>query len=260
MKQFTFNNEENILSYFRQSDFKVLAVPFNERIDEIYSYISDDKVWETEWINSAKKSDPPPDFYNPDRMIMMEVMSFDDKAVIGGKINATKAKEKKLLDQLRHLEIETTFPNLKNISILADSGLPLDEDHNFRRYKSNFKRVIEKHSKKIPNYKKNHREYKLIFFIFDEASGIYFESNSKNSKSIGTPILARPHLYYADDDFVKVIKSCGADFLVWFKPYNSYTTINGVRDDLPKVMIYDINEMNIKTTTYKTEMMESSEI
>ncbi len=43
----------------------------------------------------------------------MEVMRFDDQATNSGKTHSTKAKENKMLKQLRKLGVKDDFPNLK---------------------------------------------------------------------------------------------------------------------------------------------------
>lgn len=63
--------------------------------------------------NSSAKSNLPPDFYNEDLKLMMEVMRFDDQVTNNGKAHATKAKENQILEQLRDLGMKDYFTNLK---------------------------------------------------------------------------------------------------------------------------------------------------
>lgn len=203
----------------------------------------------------------PPDFYNDDLELMMEVMRFDDQATNSGKTHATKAKENQMLELLRDLGVKEDFPNLKQILLLGNSDLSTDDDHNFARYRENFTRVVLKHAKKAEQYRKNHPAYKLVFFVFDETSGVYFESG-KQKKSIltqGDSVLARPHMYWVDSIMVDMIKKSQDDYLIWFKPYNSFETPTGIYDDLPKVIIYDVKNMRISTEKYSVEDMISSE-
>mgnify|MGYP000868885673 FL=1 len=147
MRNFTFDNEENILAYYRNPDNHPLAFPQSDDIWEIFQATNDEELWKT-WKNSSAKSDLPPDFYNDDLKLMMEVMRFDDQATNSGKTHATKAKENQMLEQLRGLGVKEDFPNLKQVLLLGDSGLLTEEDHNFDRYRKNFDRVISKHAKK----------------------------------------------------------------------------------------------------------------
>lgn len=210
---------------------------------------------------SSSKSDLPPDFYNDDLEFMMEVMRFDDQAINNGKTHATKVKENQMLKQLRELGLKEDFPNLKQILLLGNSDLSTNDDHNFARYRENFTRVVLKHAKKAEQYRKNHPGYKLIFFVFDETSGVYFE-RGKQKKSIltkGTNIIAKPHMYWADSALIDIIKNSLTDYFIWFKPYNSFETLNGINDDFPKIMIYDVKNMKISTDNYSVENMISSE-
>jgi len=96
-RNYTFDNEENILVHFRESDLHPLAFPQSTDVWNVYQSIYNEKEWK-KWINSSKKSDNPPDFYNVTRKLMMEVMRFDDNGHKNGKVNATKARENKLLN------------------------------------------------------------------------------------------------------------------------------------------------------------------
>ena len=46
------------------------------------------------WINSSGKNDPPPDFYNDKKKLMMDVMRIDDHAYINKKGKANMCYEK----------------------------------------------------------------------------------------------------------------------------------------------------------------------
>ena len=225
MRNFTFDDEENILAYYRDSDNRPLAFPQSDDIWKIFQATNDEELWKT-WKNSHSKSDLPPDFYNEELKLMMEVMRFDDQATNSGKTHATKAKENQMLEQLRGLGVKEDFPNLKQILLLGNSDLSINDDHNFARYRDNFARVVLKHSKKAEQYRENHPGYKLAFFVFDETSGIYFD-RGRQKKSIlskGNSILARPHMYWADSVFVDIINNSQADYFIWFKPYNNFET------------------------------------
>lgn len=260
MRNFTFDNEDNILAYYRDADNRPLAFPQSDDIWKIFQSTNDEALWKT-WKNSSSKADLPPDFYNDDFELMMEVMRFDDQATNSGKTHATKAKENQMLEQLRELGVKEDFPNLKQILLLGNSDLTTDDDHNFARYRDNFARVVLKHAKKVEQYKKNHPGYKLVFFVFDETSGVYFEKE-KQIKSIltkGTNILVRPHMYWADSAIIDIIKDSQADYFIWFKPHNSFDTPFGINDDFPKVIIYDVKNMRISVENYSVEDMISSE-
>jgi hypothetical protein len=261
MRSFTFDNEENILAYYRDPDNRPLEFPQSDDIWKIFQATNDEELCKT-WKNSSSKSDLPPDFYNDDLELMMEVMRFDDQATNSGKTHSTKAKENKMLKQLRKLGVKDDFPNLKQILLLGDSGLPTEEDHNFDRYRKNFDRVISKHAKKVDQYRKNHPECKLIFFVLDESSGNYLQIHNLDKSNIdqGTSLLAKPHCFWADSVMVKTIKKCNADYLIWFKPFSYIESANGSNIDLPKIVIYKLNNLKIDTIRYDTKYMISSEI
>lgn len=260
MRRFTCDNEKIILDFYRNSDNRPLAFPQSDEILRVFQSTNDEDIWKA-WTDSSSKSALPPDFYNDNLKLMMEVMRFDDQACDNGKFHATKSKENKMLEQLRSFDIEKICPNLKNIFVHGNSELPTNEDHNYKRYRDNFVRTLTKHSKKASKYKENHFGYKLIFFVFDETSGVYFEKKFANEKvKVGTVISAKHHFYWADSVFVEAIRNCNADYLIWFKPYNSFVTPLGINDDLPKILIYDVNNLQVDSILYDSHFMISSEV
>ena len=65
-------------------------------------------------------------------------------------------------------------------------------------YCKGFERTVKKHIGKIENYRNNHPGYKLIFFVFDESSGIYFENEGNDA--------GRLHFHFLDNKFINVFK------------------------------------------------------
>lgn len=59
---------------------------------------------------------------------------------------------------------------------------------------------------------------------------------------------------------IRIIKKCGADFFVWYKPHNSFDSPFGIIDDFPKVVIFDVEKMDFETVDYDLDKMISSEI
>lgn len=250
-RHLTYNNENNILSFYRDSDDLVLAFPQNEGVASIYNATHDEKTW-SRWIDSAGKADKTPDFYCDSLQMMMEVMRFDDKAYKKGKKNPSLERESEMLKELENSGMLESFPNLQHIQLNSVTELPTDEDHNFCRYRDNFVRVLVSHSRQTSTYRKNHPGYVLIFFVFDETSGVYHRKISTTQ--------VQHHFYWADSVIVKAIAESKADFLIWFKPYNAYETLEGMKNDLPKIIIYDIANMKIEPIDYCAEQMISSEI
>ncbi|WP_313578882.1 hypothetical protein [Lacrimispora sp.] len=247
----TYDNENNILLHYRGSDSLILSFPEGDEIIDIYESTHNEKEWKA-WVDSAGKADKTPDFYSDKHQMMMEVMRFDDKAFRKGKRNPTLERERSMLRELEEKGIMETFPDINQIFLNADTQLPTDEDHNFTRYRDNFVRIVGKHSKQVEIYKNNHPGYKLLFFVFDETSGIYYQKISDREVTY--------HKYWADSVIIKSIKDSGADFIIWYKPYNYYETSEGMKGGLPQLMIYDIANMQIKVEDYNICDMISSEV
>lgn len=250
-RKLTNSNDNVLLKHYRNSDELILAFPECEEIERIYVATHDEEKWK-HWVDSAGKTDKTPDFYSDDFQMMMEVMRIDDKAYKKGKRNPTLEKEAQLFKELSDTGILEQFPNLEHIQINAVTSLPIDEDHNFSRFRNNFVRVIGKHSKQVEKYRRNHPQHKLLFFVFDETSGVYFK-RVKAEQVIH-------HFYWADSTIiVTAIKESGADFVIWYKPYNAYQIPDGIQDDLPKLIIYDVANMKIDAICYDADQMVSSE-
>lgn len=113
---------------------------------------------------------------------MMDVMRIDDHEYISPKGKVVNEERKLESQAFADIKKDEQFKDFQPSQIFVDihSDLPTDEDHNFTRYKKSFWRTIENHKKKIPNYKKNHLGYKVIFFVFDESSA-YCETVEKYS-------------------------------------------------------------------------------
>lgn len=127
-----FGDENNIISYLHMHCSKVeVLTDIDELATKTIELILNPQKWSL-WIDTASKSDPPPDFYCPTEQIMMEVMRIDDHSFIGkkgGVINETNARESQIQKELRQL-----FPDTNHIIVNAITDLPGKEDHNYSRY------------------------------------------------------------------------------------------------------------------------------
>lgn len=260
-RMFTFDNELKIINYFRDMCHPALGLPQNEMNLDILNSLYDPIRWK-DWADNSAKDKLPPDFINANKKLMMEVMRIDDHASNKGKTNAVKSKENTMLRELKERGILDRVSRDATVKIIADSGLTTNEDHNFNRYFENFKRVVLKHANKVENYKSNYYGYKLIFFIFDESSGNYFEIPNNIQKvdvMYNMKFHGKIHLFWLDEMFVEIVKKSNADYLIWYKPYSAFETIDGMVDGLPKVVIYDLANMRVESIKYDSTRMISSE-
>lgn len=113
-------------------------------VEQIVSSILDLDIWKG-WIDASSKDNvPPPDFYNDDLGLMMEVMRIDDHGFKkkGKVVNLTYDREHQIERELRDAGILDMFPNAELV-INADSGLPTEQDHNFKYYFDNFRERLQ---------------------------------------------------------------------------------------------------------------------
>ena len=257
------DKESNLLEMFRlfanNSLSSICLIPNSETVVAIVDILRDERIWETEWIDSSSKDAPPPDFYNDRKRIMMEVMRVDDHAYEheGKIINPTAIRARTIEKELQESGVLDLNPNAR-ININSPTDLPSLEDHNYRYYKTNFRRIIEKHKKQIARYRINHPGYKLVFFVFDESS-MYCKTDTPNRTiKKGEPFLSVPHIWFSDKAFTEIFKNSEIDYLVWFTPYKQFICSNPTIK-LPLVCVFDCNQEGYEPIDYPEDYMVSTE-
>ena len=251
-----FDEEKNILKFANDLDTRQCMIlsdyenseNYIKTADIISTILSNDylKIW-----RDNSHSNLPPDFINEKDSLMMEIMRVDDHS-IDGKNNPLLKKEKDMHRELR--EITKNMQNLELVFCNPVTDLPTEEDHNYRNYYKSFQRTIRKHKSKINKYRTNHPNKKLIFFIMDETSGVYFEKTDDS--------MVRLHLPFYDEKFIKEFIDSDIDYLIHFCPFNYYQSIGG-HYNLPKLIIFDIKHLKygkmLKIEKYDENRMISSE-
>ena len=212
-----------------------------------------------EWINSSRKSDPPPDFYSDKACLMMEVMRIDDHTRPGKKgkpFNPVNIRESQL-----QKELDKVFPGIpKFINAISDyKGIV---DHNYKLYIKNFRTTVERHIKRVPQYRINHPKHRLIFYVFDESSA-YIESANKKiaSKGIreGQAILCKKHVHYLDKNMLFAFRESNVDFLLWHTPFKTYFNESPTRQ-MPQVAFIKLNNFQWEMLhEYNEDLMMSVE-
>ena len=207
------------------------------------------------WADNSK-SKFPPDLINEQDLLAMEVMRVDDHSS-NGKKNPVLAKQRAMSEEARGLVEQ--MPNHPPLIINAITDLPTERDHNYRFYYSSFQRTLRKHLSKLPQYKENYPNSKIIFCVFDETSGVYFERATAMS-DFGAG--GRIHLPFCDKRFLDEFMESDLDYLMWYIPYNHYETI-GAHLTLPHLIIFDIKNAkknpDFKRLDYDEKMMVSNE-
>lgn len=260
-----FDKEAEIIEYMRETPFLsvMLAPSDSEECKKLFESLFDEEKWK-EWIDSAGKGDPPPDFYSDIHGYMMDVMRVDDHGYISEKgktVNPTRKRETEIMHELRDKGILDAFPQAKTFMTVS-TELPTDEDHNYKRYIDNFARIVGAHLKKVAQYKANHPALKTVFFVFDEASP-YMQTQIKTvNPVVGKSVRAMPHLWFADKAMVEIFANADIDYLIWFAPYKHCDMFddNGNAVNFPPVVVYDIKNMDIELTEYDADLMESVEL
>ncbi|MCL2861285.1 MAG: hypothetical protein FWE22_02625 [Firmicutes bacterium] len=240
-----FNNEKNLLEYFRGVDSEeVMLIPNVKETSMIFQSVKCPKNWE-KWTDSSHKGALPPDYFCNEFKLMMEIMRVDDKSRQNEKgriVNPTIERESRI-----ELEIRKKINISANSHVLvvgANTDLPTYDNHNYIFYRKNFKRVLDKHKEKIQNYKKNHPSFKLIFFVMDESTG-YFEDRTSLAAERGfvggEMFIGTPHFHFLDDAFVGQFLNCEIDYLIWWTPWKLVDTTDGIIP-FPRAVVIDIKK------------------
>lgn len=184
-----YDDENKIIEAFQEEfEEKICMLPNTHDVYHILTSIYNKQNW-IKWNNSSKKNDPPPDFYNDELKIMMDVMRIDDHAFKNEKgkiINPTLQKENELYNKIINSDFIKSIKFKGNIIVTTKTELPSEEDHNYGYYLKNFIRVVNKHNDKVSLYNSNHPNFKVIFFIFDESSAYFENENKKTIKKLVT--------------------------------------------------------------------------
>ncbi|MGZ0712603.1 hypothetical protein ACWPKO_30120 (plasmid) [Coraliomargarita sp. W4R53] len=192
------------------------------------------------WVGSDR-----PDFYSNDHQIAIEVMRVDDHPNVGKITNPTLAREREI-----EREVRASFPALDadvRVTVIADTGLASDADHNFNAYRQAFTRIVTDHSQKVETYRDRHPEYTLALLIRDESSAYARVERDPRPAVRDELIAAEPHYWFLDDHFTRVIAKSNADYVIWSTPYKHAWHIDAqgrrLKVQLPAVAIYDVAAM-----------------
>jgi len=258
------DDECEVIRHFQEIECSSVFFPV-ETVGAIdcFEKIHDIDNWD-KWVNTSGKADSPPDFYSNEFKYMMDVMRVDDHAFINKKgklVNPTNMKESVIQKELVNSGLLQSFPNAK-IIVNPDTKLATHDDHNYGFYRDNFLRTIEHHKTKIKMYRKNHSQFKLVFFVMDESSA-YFEKIENHNEGIIMKnedlVGGKPHLHFWDEDFLESIEGTDIDYLVWYSPYKLLRSYMGILD-LPKVCVLDIKSLDFDKVKYSCVRMASSEV
>lgn len=267
-----FDNEQNIIKAFQEcvEEQEIIFVPETQDTIRLFKSIHLKKRWKN-WKDTSGKDAPPPDFFSDRYKIMMDVMRVDDhtfKNKKGKLVNPTQAKSTEIFKKLN----PKGHDNLQ-IFTIVDSGLPTYLDHNYTYYRDSFIRVIEQHKQKIELYRRNHPDFKLVFFVFDESSA-YMENLQnttvqefyKSNPEQDTIIRGRPHYWWIDRDFLNCFLNTGIDYLIWYTPFKASkyldVSLSFERFKFPQAIVFDLNNLDIKnldTKKYNEKYMIGAE-
>jgi hypothetical protein len=261
-----FDDEQKIIDKFQMVLTQDVFFPRQTKdAVTVFKAVHNSENW-GKWKNNSGKADPPPDFLCEEYNMMMEVMRVDDHAHYNEKrvlVNPVNQRESMLQKEVRERILsENPGFDLSGIDIMinAISGLPTNEDHNYKFYYENFKRVLDKHIKNIPLYKANHPDKKLVFFVFDESTGYLVTDAQTAQKEMvaGEFFYAEPVWHFFDKKFIAVFRNSDIDYLIWYAPNKMF---HGAPIQPPEVCVFDVKKYKYKRLfDYPVNLIVSSEV
>ena len=252
--------EQNLIEWFRELDkSEIMLSPESDQTEKICMSLMDNENWQ-HWIDSSAKDAPPPDFYNETENLMLEVMRVDDHGFIkdGKVINPTYRREHEIEKEMKKAGIIDQFPDLQTVFINAVTDLPTNEDHNYQFYLDNFKRVVSNHKKKINDYKANHPNHRIIFFVFDESSAYWESDEADTIVKEGKMLIGEPHFWFVDKKFVDIFYHSEIDYLIWVTPYKMLFN-SSFPHPLPRACVFDCKNATMSLRKYDASFMVSVE-
>ncbi|WP_159613904.1 hypothetical protein [Glutamicibacter sp. JC586] len=194
-----------------------------------------------------------PDFEDLSASLLLESMIVDDHPRPGKK-DKTRAREGAVLREIKELGL--AVHSEATVVAAVSSGLPTDQDHNYRSYIYQFKRTISDHARKVEVYHAERRGFDLGFLVLDESTA-YFESLG----SFGRTGQGKPHYWFADSAFTDVMVQSGVDCFIWVTPYKVLPTLDVGEISLPTVAVIDVALLaKTEPHVYNVQRMISAEI
>lgn len=194
-----------------------------------------------------------PDFEDLSASLLLEAMLVDDHPRPGKK-DKTRAREGAVLREIKELGLAVHSD--ATVVAAVNSGLPTDQDHNYRAYVDQFTRTVSDHARKVYAYHAERPGFDLGFLVFDEATA-YFESLG----TFGRPGPGKPHCWFADSAFTDVMVQSGVDCFIWLTPYKALHTLNVGEIPLPTVTIIDVALLaKAEPHVYSAQRMMSAEV
>lgn len=173
-----------------------------------------------------------PDFEDLSASLLLEAMLVDDHPRPSKK-DKTRAREGAILREIKELGLAVHSD--ATVVAAVSSGLPTDQDHNYRAYVDQFTRTVSDHARKVDAYRAERPGFDLGFLVLDEATA-YFESLG----AFGRPGTDRPHCWFADSAFTDVMVQSGVDCFIWLTPYKALHTLDVGEIPLPTITIIDV--------------------
>lgn len=194
-----------------------------------------------------------PDFEDLTSSLLVEAMIVDDHPRPGNK-DKSRINEREVVREVAALGLDL-HPGSKIITTVS-SGLSTEHDHNYEAYLRQFTTTVLKHAGKSNAYRSERPNFELGFLILDESTA-YFES----SGSFGRTQRGRPHWWFADAKFAKVVLRSEADCIVWLTPYKLLQDETIGRIPLPQMTIIDVARLrDEELMSYDVRRMVSSEV
>lgn len=181
------------------------------------------------FVDNSGHGCPPPDYYSDQFGIMFDVMRVNDSERKKN-FNPVFQEQDEAKKKVREIVNDFDFSNLNAFAcrLQLDQDICYDEIHRFLFYKKQVIRVLTKHIKEIPLWKKEHPDISHKGFVILDEAGLCFPGMAVPLNISGKTVIDwmfcvigrnSAHIPWLDLDFMNLLLESDLDFVVWYRPY-----------------------------------------
>lgn len=203
------------------------------------------------WTDNSNDTNHPPDFYANHYKLMMDVMQVSEYAITEVRGNKVRRINPAIQDEVFAIQQRAQNgdfpPEGCDVIMVTQQFHP----HNYQMWLDDFQRVVQYHNTQIPKYQQNHPGHKTILYVYDDSAAHVVSDRvlSDSERCYGQHMVGQRHCWWRDSNFLNIIYSLDADYVVWYRPHclTKYSQYNLAVFDLskrkPQCIKYDIDKV-----------------
>ncbi len=166
----------------------------------------------------------PPDYYSDELNCMFDVMRVNDTE-IRKTYNPVKIRERKIEQELKDKGILQP-----HMTLIVNSESDDVQEHTYKNYKRNCKRVLNEHIAKIDIWQKEHPRIQNKGLLICDETECYFDGHviytgNETFAYFGEKNVIELHRPWMDSELVEKAYDSKLDFIIWFSPYKPHSIL-----------------------------------